>query len=130
MRLGMTLALLAMAASAGLAQAAAAAPPAVEEAYEVRVEHLTLPANEFGSVILRECDDCDRVTLRVEGDTSYVFDGRAMTLKAFRAAVLNMPGRDEAFGTVVYRLKDNRVRQINVSTPPETSGKRSFETRG
>ncbi|HKL62883.1 MAG TPA: hypothetical protein VJ883_05920 [Woeseiaceae bacterium] len=117
-------------ALAGLAQVAAAAPPAVEEAYEVWVERLTLPANEFGSVILRECDNCDPVTLRVEGDTRYVFDGQAMTLKAFRAAVLNMAGRDEAVGTVVYRLKDNRVRQINVSTPPETSGERSFETRG
>jgi hypothetical protein len=41
-----------------------------------------------------------------------------------------MNDRDEAVGTVVYRLEDSRVRQINVSTPPETSGKRSFETRG
>lgn len=127
MRLRMTLTMLAL---AGLAQVAAAAPPAVEEAYEVWVKHLTLPANEFGSVILQECNDCDRVTLRVEGETRYVFDGRAMTLRAFREAVLNMNGRDEAVGTVVYRLEDNRVRQINVSTPPETSGKRSFETRG
>lgn len=127
MRLRMTLALLAL---AGLAQVAAAAPPAVEEAYEVWVKHLTLPANEFGSVILRECDNCDPVTMRVEGDTRYVFDGQAMTLKDFRAAVLNMASRDEAVGTVVYRLEDNRVRLINVSTPPETSGERSFETRG
>jgi len=127
MRLRMTLALLAL---AGLAQVAAAAPPAVEEAYEVWVKHLTLPANEFGSMILRECDNCDPVTMRVEGDTRYVFDGQAMTLRDFRAAVLNMASRDEAVGTVVYRLKDNRVRLINVSTPPETSGERSFETRG
>lgn len=127
MRLRMTLALLAL---AGLAQVAAAAPPAVQEAYEVQVKHLTLPANEFGSLILRECDNCDPVTLRVEGDTRYVFDGQAMTLKDFRAAVLNMAGRDQAVGTVVYRLKDNRVRQIYVSAPPESFDERSFETRG
>lgn len=127
MRLRMTLTMLAL---AGLAQVAAAAPPAVQEAYEVQVKNLTLPANEFGSVILRECDNCDVVTLRVEGDTRYVFDGQTMTLKDFRAAVLDMNGRDEAVGTVVYWLKDNRVRQINVSAPPETSNERSFETRG
>jgi hypothetical protein len=123
----MTLALLAV---AGLAQFAIAAPPAIQEAYEVPVKNLTLPANEFGSVILRECDDCDRVTLRVEGDTRYVFDGRAMTLKAFRAAVLNMGGRDEAVGTVVYRLEDNRVRQIVVDSVPETRDRQSTATRG
>ena len=116
---------LAVMAMVGLAQVATAAPPAIQEAYEVRVKNLTLPANEFGSVILRECDDCDPVTLRAEGDTRYVFDGRVMTLQKFRAAVLSMNDRDEAVGTVIYRLKDNRVLQVLVDTVPQMPGRQS-----
>lgn len=104
---------------AGFTQVAAA--PAIEQAYEVRVQDLTLPANEFGSVILRECASCDLVTLRVEGETTYRFQDRILPLREFRAAVLNMKDRDEAMATVVSRIKDGRVRMVAVVAAPETS---------
>lgn len=123
MKLRMTLAML---AAAGLLHTAVAAPPAVEEAYEVALDDVTLPANEFGSVILRACEDCDLVTLRVEGTTSYVFAGTQMTLQGFRAAVVNMDGRSRAMATVFYRLDDRRVRRIEVTEAPEDDGPGPF----
>lgn len=122
--------IMAMLALAGLAQALAAAPPAIEEAYEVSAKDVTLPANEFGSVILRQCDGCDRVTLRVSGETRYVFRGQAATLRAFREMVLDMEGRDDAVVTVIYRPADGRVRVINVSPAPAERGGPQLTTRG
>ena len=115
---------------AGLAQLAMAATPAVEEAYEVRVSDLTLPTNDFGSVILRQCAQCDFVTLRVDGGTQYLFQGRSLPLKEFRAAVLNSKGKEKAAATVVYRLENERVRLIEVSAPPETNGGPRIGNRG
>ncbi len=114
--------ILAVVAFFGLAQAAMAAP-AFEEAYEVAVSDLTLPTNEFGSVILRQCDQCDLVTLRVDGTTQYYFEGQPLTLKEFRASVLNARNKDSVAATVIYRLEDERVVRIHVAAAPGADGR-------
>jgi len=122
--IGTTLAVTAIAVFQLTAQttAMAAPPPAVEEAYELTAADLTLPTNEFGSVILQPCPTCDRVTLRVDGNTRYVFAGAAMPLIEFRSAVLNLSERSGSSATVIYRLEDRKVRRIEVVTPDVRTG--------
>ena len=102
----------------GLVQTTAAAPPpAFEEAYEVAASELTLPTSEYGSVILRACDDCDRITLRVDGETRYIYGKNTLPLQEFRALVAEMPGADDVAATVIYRVQDGRVARIIVMPP-------------
>jgi hypothetical protein len=117
-------------ALAFLIQSAEAAFPALQEAYEVSAADVTLPTNEFGSVILRECPSCDRVTLRVADETLYVFGGQVLALRQFREFVLNMDDRDAAVTTIIYRLEDRRVSEIRVSPAPQEPGGPLQETRG
>jgi len=114
----------------GLGANVQAAPPAVEGAYEVELADLTLPANEFGSVILRECDTCDLVTLRVDADSRYVFGGQALPLKEFREAVLNLKDDNRVAATVIYRLTNDRVRMISVSPGSDAADMPALRARG
>lgn len=112
------LAVVAIAALQSMGQTVVAAPPApVEQAYELSAGDLTLPTNEFGSVILKPCPTCDSVTLRVDGNTSYVYNGARLPLREFRSAVLNLREPSGAATTVIYRLEDNKVRRIEVTKP-------------
>ena len=97
----------------GIAGPAGAATGA-EEAYEVRATTVTLPSSEFGSLILRTCDDCESVTLRVDGDTRYIVAGRAMPLTEFRALMRELPGKQDMAVTVLYRPGDRRVTRVLV----------------
>lgn len=114
MRFRISIAALALVIAAG--SPALAAPP-VEEAFEVPPEALTLPANEFGSVILRPCEACKSVTLRVDGSTQYLYQRTPFPLKEFRALVLDLSGKEGIAVTVIYRLPDQRVARIFVSPP-------------
>lgn len=121
--IGMTLAVATIAVLQLTAQTALAnPPPAIEEAYELTAADLTLPTNEFGSVILQPCPTCDRVTLRVDGETRYVFSGVALPLNEFRSAVLNLSERSATSATVIYGLEDRKVRRVEVVTPAVRTG--------
>ncbi len=96
------------------AAVAAKSAPGAEEAYEVRAATVTLPSSEFGSLILRTCEACESVTLRVDGDTRYFLGGRAVPLSEFRVLMRGLPGKHDIAVTVLFRPGDGRVTRVLV----------------
>ena len=102
--------------AAGLAQAAL---DRIEEAYEVDLANVTLPGYENGQVLLRPCDDCDRVALKVDAGTRYLVDGtdEAMTLKEFQFAASTVVNRYDGLVTVIFDTSSLAVKRLILNAP-------------
>ena len=77
---------------------AGAALDRLEDGFELSLEHVQLPAYPGGYVLVRECDDCQTVSLRLTDTTRFQIDGYkgAVDLRTLRAALR------EAQGGAVY----------------------------
>ena len=101
-------ALLAMGLSAGAQQ------PVFDSAYEVAAERFTPPASPVGVVSLRECAECELVTIQVDANTVYRLNGQAVELRDFRRSILVARNREISKPIVVLRnLDTNTVRSIS-----------------
>lgn len=92
-----------------------AALDALEEAYELRLGEVTLPAHAASQVVIRECQGCEPTVLSVDGRTTYHVDPatRSVPLSQFQAAA----GRARDGLIVVFYAPDTgRVTRI-VLTP-------------
>ncbi len=86
---------------------------------ELEASMVTLPSNSSGSISIRECDDCDRITLKTnEATTRFVIrnsDGSTDTvsLKQFAAEMRMIDNRD-AMVLVFYKLDTQTVTEANL----------------
>ncbi len=94
-----------MLAFAGLAQAGMRT---VEEAYELDLTQVILPAHSTDRVTLKECADCYTVQLSVNARTSYHL--------GFNSAGVTLLGLNDA----VSRVSDQKNTPIYVMYEPET----------
>jgi hypothetical protein len=89
----------------------------VENAYESDPAHVTLPGGPTGQVVIRECDGCRPVALRVDARTRYIV-GRASSQPVTLAALRSAAASREAAGrllTVFYDIETNVVTRIVLS---------------
>lgn len=98
-----------------LALPAAAEFRTVKAAYEVRLTELRLPQNEAGTIAYKTCGECAFQTTRVSGETSWVLNGRSMSLAKFREGLANIEDRDNKYVTVMHHLESNRVTKVAIS---------------
>ena len=98
----------------GLSLPVAAEFRTVTQAHEVALSDLRLPGNAHGTLGFRSCFDCESQTIRVNADTRYVLNGRAVTLGRFKAALArNKKNRDVAV-TVLHHLESNVITGVKV----------------
>ncbi len=102
-------------AFAGLAQAGMRT---VEEAYELDLTQVILPAHSADRVTLKECDDCFTVQLQADDGTSYHlgFRSPAVTLQTLIAAVDAVSDREHTPVYVMYRPESLVVTRIILGT--------------
>ena len=84
---------------------AGAALERLEDAFELSLDHVQLPAYPGGYVLVRECDDCQTVSLRLTDTTRFQIDGYkgAVDLRMLRAAL-----REAQAGAVyVFHVPDS-----------------------
>ncbi len=94
---------------------ASAQEPVFDSAYEVALERFRLPASSVGFVSLRECSDCELVTIQVDANTEYRLNGEPVQLRDFRRSILVARTREISKPVVVLRnLDTNTVRSISV----------------
>lgn len=86
----------------------------IEEAYEVALSDLRLPRNEGGTLAFKKCDECEFVTLRVNGGTQYRLNGKAIALDKFRLALSQINNQNEKAVTVLHNLNRNQVTAVSV----------------
>jgi len=85
----------------------------IENAYEVDTRSVSLPANASGQVVIRECQSCKPVVLRVNNGTRYYVglpSSEPVSLQRLRKAAEEAGG--ERLVTVFYSLETNVVTRI------------------
>ena len=87
----------------------------ISQAYEVALSNFQAPATENGGVAFQECDDCDRMSVRVTAATRYTINGKTVRLEDFKKAVSQVRDRDEVALTVLHHLESDTIEMIDVS---------------
>lgn len=111
------LALIALAAAAGIAQAASAqeAFPVVVKAYEAELRSMRLPGSTSGTLSFKPCSECEYKTVRVSPNTRYEANGESYRLEDFREAVAAL-GRSQTSVTVKHHLESDLITAIRVTS--------------
>ncbi len=86
----------------------------IEEAFELRLTQLSLPAHATGKVTVKPCAACDTVQLRVTDGTSYHlgFGSPAVTLQELVDAVYAVSDRSKTPVYVMYKPEDLVITRI------------------
>lgn len=84
------------------------------QGYEVSLSNFTAPATVNGGVTFKECDDCNRRTVRVVSGTRYAVNGKTVRLEAFRKAILQVSDREAASLTVLHHLESDTIELIDL----------------
>ena len=98
-----------------LALPAAAGFKTVQEAYEIALSDLRLPRDESGTIVFKECESCDYMSVRVGADTSYKLNGEAVPLKKFLETLSLVENRDDHPVTVLRHVERNQVTAVLVN---------------
>jgi len=87
----------------------------ISQAYEISLDKFRAPATTNGGVAFQECDECDRMSVRVTAGTRYTINGKAVRLEDFKKAVSQVRNRDEVTLTVLHHLESDTIEMIAVS---------------
>lgn len=98
----------------GFALPAAADYVTIEQAYEVALSEIRLPQAERGTIAFRPCATCDIQTKRVDANTRWLINGKAVPLQKFREATERVANREKEAVTVLHHLEKNRVTAVSV----------------
>jgi hypothetical protein len=89
----------------------------VEGAYELVLSDAVLPSSIAGSLLLKPCPDCDTVTLRVDGETTYHVGASRVALPDLHAVAgrLRAAGADKTTPLgVFYDRETRRVTRVRL----------------
>lgn len=87
----------------------------VEEAYEVPLNSFRMPGTTAGALAIKTCDECDIQTIRVTGQTQYVFRNEHLTLAEFRKALGGVNQRDKKWIIVLHHLESDTVSRVTLN---------------
>jgi hypothetical protein len=87
--------------------------PVISQAYEVSIKDFRAPVTPNGAASFKECDECERMSVRVTNRTRYQVNGRAVRLEDFRKKVSQAGDRGGV--TVLHHLESDTIEMINVS---------------
>jgi len=90
-----------------------------EDAYELALGTVSLPANERGAVIFTACDTCRTQTLRVTEQTRYAVNGSEIPLTELREIAEDWrstaDGRENAAVIIFFDTASLRVNRLALS---------------
>lgn len=86
----------------------------INQAYEISLDDLQLPGNVVGRVSFKDCEQCERLTLRVSVDTRYILNGRDTPLEDFRMAINTVSDKTRNISTVIHNLQSDTVIAVHV----------------
>ena len=98
----------------GLSLTAVADFRTTTEVYEIDLPNLRLPASEGGTLALKECQDCEVLTLSVSAGTRYVLNHRDVTLVEFKKAISRVTNRQDVIVDVAHHLASDSVTKVMV----------------
>ena len=87
----------------------------VEEAYEVPLSSFRMPGTTAGALAFKACAECEMQTIRVTGETQYVFRNEHMTLPEFRKALGGVNQRSTKWVIVLHHLESDTVSRVTLN---------------
>ncbi len=88
----------------------------LEDAFELDLTQLRLPSFSTDQMTIKECDDCETRTVRVDNKTTYHLGGQSMDLNEFLRATSLLGEKQENMVTVFYLPESLVVTRIVVTT--------------
>ena len=98
----------------GLTLPASADYVTIEQAYEVALSEVRLPRGPMGTIAFKPCSTCDMTTKRVDANTRWLINGKAVRLREFREATDQVADRKKEAVTVLHHLEKDRVTAVSV----------------
>lgn len=97
----------------------------LEGSYELILDEVTLPDSTAGTIIFRECDTCERRSLRVTSGTRYFVNGVELPFTDFKLRAEALRNNDDdAKGVYVYydleTTNVTRLRVVQFRVPPRS----------
>jgi hypothetical protein len=99
----------------GFGQVAAADFTTIERAYEVPLSLLRIPASTSGSVMFRECAQCEQFSVPVTSNTEFSINGKAVLLRDFRKSLFKIRDRESEVITVRRNLQSNTITAVKLA---------------
>ena len=93
---------------------ALAALDRIEEAFELDLTQVTLPAHQASQVVIRECGSCDLQIFQVDGYTSYFIRSQPVTLAVLLDAAQSVSDRENTLVVVNYSTATEIVTKIRL----------------
>lgn len=87
----------------------------IQQAYEVELGNLRLPAAETGTIAFKACNECATETKRVGDFTRWVLNGATLSFDKFVEGVAAIADRDARYVTVVHHLEDDRITKVSLT---------------
>jgi hypothetical protein len=103
------------AAFLGIANLAAAEFTTIEEACEIPLSLLRVPASTNGNLMFRQCADCEQLSVPMTGKTEFLSNGEQVLLKDFRKSLFRIRDRDSETIVVRRHLRSNTITAIKVT---------------
>jgi len=86
-----------------------------EEGYEVALSNMTVPVTSNGSLVFKECADCDSRAIRMTPNTRFIVNGRTVALKEFRKHVFQVNDRTRVAVAIMHHLESNTIASVSVN---------------
>jgi len=90
-----------------------------EDAYELTLGMVRLPASERAAVVFRACEDCRTTSMRVTADTRYFANGAPITLKELNDIAADLlataAGRNDTLIYIYYDVASLRINRLAIS---------------
>ncbi len=83
-------------------------------AHEVNLNDVRFPQSTSGTIGFRPCAECEYTTKRVSGDTRWMLNGKAVTLREFREGLAYITNRNSEIVTIVHHLEEDRITEVSV----------------
>ena len=90
----------------------------LEDAYELQLSEVTLPASGTGSISFRSCSSCETSAMRLNATTKYRLNGVELALPDFLAAAARIREAEDADEnssiTVFFNIQSRRLTRIEL----------------
>ena len=87
----------------------------IERAYEIALSDFTVPVTQNGSVMFRQCADCDTKIVRMTPATNFIVNGEVVELKEFRKSVFQIHDRARTTVIVMHHLQSDTITALSVN---------------
>jgi hypothetical protein len=86
----------------------------ITRAYEIRLSNLRVPVTSTGSLIFKQCDDCENIVALMTNRTQFIVNGKTVNIRDFRKNVFQVRDRRHEPVIIKHHLETDTITSIRV----------------